>query len=75
MSYVVFARKWRPKTLTDVVGQETVTRTLRNALTSGRIGQAFLLTGARGVGKTSTARILAAALNCSSTPGPTPDPC
>jgi DNA polymerase-3 subunit gamma/tau len=75
MSYVVFARKWRPRTLTDVVGQETVTRTLRNALTSGRIGQAFLLTGARGVGKTSTARILAAALNCSSTPGPTPDPC
>ena len=75
MSYVVFARKWRPKTLTDVVGQETVTRTLRNALTSGRIGQAFLLTGARGVGKTSTARILAAALNCSSTPDPTPEPC
>ena len=75
MSYVVFARKWRPKTLADVVGQETVTRTLRNALTSGRIGQAFLLTGARGVGKTSTARILAAALNCSATPGPTPDPC
>ena len=75
MSYVVFARKWRPRTLADVVGQETVTRTLRNALTSGRIGQAFLLTGARGVGKTSTARILAAALNCSATPGPTPDPC
>lgn len=75
MSYVVFARKWRPRTLTDVVGQETVTRTLRNALTSGRIGQAFLLTGARGVGKTSTARILAAALNCSSAKGPTPDPC
>jgi len=75
MSYVVFARKWRPKTLADVVGQETVTRTLRNALSSGRIGHAFLLTGARGVGKTSTARILAAALNCSATPGPTPDPC
>jgi len=75
MSYVVFARKWRPKTLADVVGQETVTRTLRNALSSGRIGHAFLLTGARGVGKTSTARILAAALNCSSTDGPTPDPC
>ena len=75
MSYVVFARKWRPKTLVDVVGQETVTRTLRNALTSGRIGQAFLLTGARGVGKTSTARILAAALNCSGSDKPTPDPC
>ena len=75
MSYVVFARKWRPKTLTDVVGQETVTRTLRNALASGRIGHAFLLTGARGVGKTSTARILAAALNCSASDKPTPDPC
>ncbi len=75
MSYVVFARKWRPKTLADVVGQETVTRTLRNALTSGRVGHAFLLTGARGVGKTSTARILAAALNCSSTDKATPDPC
>jgi DNA polymerase-3 subunit gamma/tau len=75
MSYVVFARKWRPRTLTDVVGQETVTRTLRNALTSGRIGHAFLLTGARGVGKTSTARILAAALNCSAGEDPTPDPC
>ena len=75
MSYVVFARKWRPRTLAEVVGQETVTRTLRNALSSGRIGHAFLLTGARGVGKTSTARILAAALNCSSTEGPTPDPC
>ena len=75
MSYVVFARKWRPKTLADVVGQETVTLTLRNALASGRIGHAFLLTGGRGVGKTSTARILAAALNCSATPGPTPDPC
>lgn len=75
MSYVVFARKWRPKTLADVVGQETVTRTLGNALTSGRIGHAFLLTGARGVGKTSTARILAAALNCSAQEGPTPTPC
>lgn len=75
MSYVVFARKWRPKTLADVVGQETVTRTLGNALTSGRIGHAFLLTGARGVGKTSTARILAAALNCSAQEGPTPKPC
>lgn len=75
MTYVVFARKWRPKTLADVVGQETVIRTLGNALASGRIGHAFLLTGARGVGKTSTARILAAALNCSAGKDPTPDPC
>lgn len=75
MSYVVLARKWRPQTLDDVVGQETVTRTLRNALTSGRLGHAFLLTGARGVGKTSTARILAKALNCSTSKDATADPC
>jgi DNA polymerase-3 subunit gamma/tau len=73
MPYLVLARKWRPKTFDEVVGQTTVTRTLRNALASGRIGHAFLLSGARGVGKTTTARILAKALNC--VKGPTPDPC
>jgi len=73
MPYQVLARKWRPKTFDEVVGQSTVTRTLRNALASGRIGHAFLLSGARGVGKTTTARILAKALNC--VKGPTPDPC
>jgi len=73
MPYQVLARKWRPKTFDEVVGQSTVTRTLRNALASGRIGHAFLLSGARGVGKTTTARILAKALNCEK--GPTPDPC
>jgi DNA polymerase-3 subunit gamma/tau len=75
MSYLVLARKWRPRTFDEVVGQGTVTRTLKNALASGRIGHAFLLSGARGVGKTTTARILAKALNCASADAPTPDPC
>src|SRR5687767_1891075 len=75
MSYQVLARKWRPRTFDEVVGQGTVTRTLKNALASGRIGHAFLLSGARGVGKTTTARILAKALNCSRGDKPTPEPC
>jgi DNA polymerase-3 subunit gamma/tau len=73
MSYLVLARKWRPQTFADVVGQEHVTRTLRNAITSGRVAHAFLFTGPRGVGKTTTARLLAKALNCET--GPTPEPC
>jgi len=73
MSYQVLARKWRPQRFEDVVGQQHVTTTLRNALTSGRLAQAFVFAGARGVGKTTTARILARALNCVN--GPTPDPC
>lgn len=73
MSYLVLARKWRPQTFDEVVGQEHVTRTLRNALSSGRVAHAFLFTGPRGVGKTTTARLLAKALNCAR--GPTPDPC
>ena len=75
MSYLVLARKWRPRTFDEVVGQGTVTRTLKNALASGRIGHAFLLSGARGVGKTTTARILAKALNCAKGDGPTAEPC
>ncbi len=75
MSYRVLALKWRPKTFDEVVGQATVIRTLKNALASGRVGHAFLLSGARGVGKTTTARILAKALNCGSGDRPTPDPC
>jgi len=73
MAYQVIARKWRPQRFDDVIGQQAVTRTLRNALTSGRIGQAFVFAGQRGSGKTTTARILARALNC--VKGPTADPC
>jgi len=73
MSYLVIARKWRPQKFDDVVGQQAVTRTLRNALSSGRLAQAFVFAGPRGVGKTTTARILARALSCVN--GPTPDPC
>src|SRR3954467_14479274 len=73
MSYQVIARKWRPQKFDDVVGQQAVTRTLRNALASGRLGQAVVFAGPRGVGKTTTARILARALNCDH--GPTADPC
>ena len=71
--YQVLARKWRPQRFDDVVGQQAVTRTLRNAISSGRIAQAFVFAGQRGSGKTTTARILARALNC--VKGPTADPC
>ena len=64
MAYQVLARKWRPQKFDDVIGQQAVTRTLRNALASGRIAQAFVFAGQRGSGKTTTARILARALNC-----------
>jgi len=73
MSYVVLARKLRPQTFDEVIGQEHVTRTLKNAIEQGRVAHAFLFSGPRGVGKTSVARILAKALNCSA--GPTPSPC
>lgn len=73
MSYVVLARKWRPTQFDEVVGQGHVARTLKNAIEQDRVHHAFLFTGARGVGKTSTARILAKALNCEQ--GPTPTPC
>jgi DNA polymerase III subunit gamma/tau len=73
MSYQVIARKWRPQKFDDVVGQQAVTRTLRNALASGRLAHAFVFAGPRGVGKTTSARILARALSCVN--GPTPDPC
>ncbi|RLA89179.1 MAG: DNA polymerase III subunit gamma/tau [Deltaproteobacteria bacterium] len=73
MSYLVLARKWRPQTFDEVVGQEHATQTLKNAIAQGRVAHAFLFSGPRGVGKTSVARILAKALNCAS--GPTPTPC
>ena len=73
MAYQVIARKWRPQKFDDVVGQQAVTRTLRNALKSNRLAQAFVFAGPRGIGKTTTARILARALNCVN--GPTADPC
>ncbi len=73
MSYQVIARKWRPQTFADVVGQQHVTRTLSNAIQSGRVAHAYIFSGARGVGKTTTARILAKALNCAK--GPAAEPC
>jgi DNA polymerase III subunit gamma/tau len=72
-SHLVLARKWRPERFNDLVGQEHVTRTLVQALTSGRIAHAFLFTGIRGVGKTTAARILARCLECAQ--GPTAEPC
>ncbi|MCX7817864.1 MAG: DNA polymerase III subunit gamma/tau [Kiritimatiellae bacterium] len=73
MAYEVLARKWRPRQFDDVVGQHHVTRTLVNAITTGRIAHAYLFVGPRGIGKTSIARIFARALNCAQ--GPTPRPC
>ncbi len=73
MSYLVLARKYRPETFSDVVGQDSVTRTIRNSIEHERIAHAFLFSGPRGVGKTSMARILAKALNCQT--GPTIEPC
>lgn len=73
MSYRVFARKYRPQTFAEVVGQDHITRTLQNAVNASRLAQAYLFVGPRGIGKTSTARILAKALNC--VKGPTSEPC
>lgn len=73
MTYQVIARKWRPQTFADVVGQEAITRTLQNAIADRRLHHAYIFAGPRGVGKTTTARLLARALNC--VHGPTPTPC
>lgn len=77
-AYQVLARKYRPATFADLIGQEAMVRTLTNAMRSGRLAHAFVLTGVRGVGKTTTARIIARALNCvgpDGRGGPTPEPC
>jgi DNA polymerase-3 subunit gamma/tau len=71
--HIALARKWRPQRFEDVIGQRGVVETLKNAITTGRLAQAFIFAGPRGVGKTTTARILARALNC--VKGPTPEPC
>jgi DNA polymerase-3 subunit gamma/tau len=73
MTYQVIARKWRPQTFADLVGQQHVTGTLANAIRNNRVAHAYIFSGARGVGKTTAARILAKALNCVN--GPTPEPC
>jgi DNA polymerase-3 subunit gamma/tau len=73
MTYQVIARKWRPQTFADLVGQEHVTETLANAIKKNRVAHAYIFSGARGVGKTTAARILAKALNCVN--GPTAEPC
>ncbi len=75
MSYQVLARKYRPQRFSDVIGQEHVTRTLKNALEQGRIAHGYIFSGHRGIGKTTIARILAMALNCQSAGRPVPEPC
>ena len=77
-SYQVLARKYRPVAFDDLIGQDAMVRTLRNALEGGRLAHAFILTGVRGIGKTTTARIIARALNCigpDGSGGPTMQPC
>ena len=75
MSYQVLARKYRPQKFSDVIGQEHVTRTLKNAIEQGRIAHGYIFSGHRGIGKTTVARILAMALNCRSAEKPVTEPC
>ncbi|MCK5295628.1 MAG: AAA family ATPase, partial [Alphaproteobacteria bacterium] len=76
--YSVLARKYRPATFSEIIGQEALVRTVTNAITTGKLAHAYMLTGVRGVGKTTTARIIAKALNCVGADGkgePTVNPC
>lgn len=73
MSYQALARKWRPQSFSDIIGQQAIVRTLQNAIEQNRIHHAYLFSGVRGVGKTTTARIFAKAINCQN--GPKPEPC
>src|SRR6476620_8218649 len=75
MSYQVIARKWRPQSFEEVTGQDAITRTLRNAIEHQRLHHAYLFSGARGVGKTTTARLLAKARNCHKAKQPPATPC
>jgi len=75
MSYQVLARKYRPQKFSEVIGQEHVTRTLKNAIEQGRTAHGYIFSGHRGIGKTTVARILAMALNCRSSDKPVPEPC
>src|SRR5260370_11866711 len=75
MSYQVLARKYRPQQFSEVIGQEHVTRTLKNAIKQGRSAHGYIFSGHRGIGKTTVARILAMALNCRSSDKPVPEPC
>src|SRR5213082_645659 len=75
MSYQVLARKYRPQKFSEVIGQEHVTRTLKNAIEQGRTAHGYIFSGHRGIGKTTVARILAMALNCRSAEKPVPEPC
>src|ERR1044071_2652273 len=75
MSYQVLARKYRPQRFSEVIGQDHVTSTLKNAIEQRRIGHGYIFSGHRGIGKTTIARILAMALNCRAVESPTPTPC
>ena len=72
MTYLALYRKWRPQTFGEIIGQEHITRTLKNAVESGRTGHAYLFCGTRGTGKTTTAKVLAKALNCTERAGAEP---